>query len=293
MSRLRFLWPIDALSVVFIALLLALTIVFFGRIPDAGLIAARYAAAIFLVILSSYAAHKRQHNVVLKYIHVFMPLFIVLFTFDSLSRLTHYVNPVDMDPLLARLDERVFGVAPGVWMERFINPVLTTVLQLCYTSYYFVPVVFGLILYFRGAGTAFDRSVFGIVLGFFISYVGYLLVPALGPRYYLDGAYDSGLMRGHIAGAVNDTLNKLEGVNRDAFPSGHTEVVLIVLYYAWIYKRWYFWLALPLVTGLIISTVYLRYHYAVDVLAGAVLAPVSIWAAGWLYETYVTYQKRP
>jgi membrane-associated phospholipid phosphatase len=293
MSRLGFLKPIDALSVVFIAMLLALAIAFSGRIPDAGLAAARYAAAIFLVILSSYAAHKRQHNAVLKYIHVFMPLFIVLFTFDSLSRLTHYVNPADMDPVLARLDERVFGVTPGVWMERFINPVLTTVLQLCYASYYFLPVALGLILYFKNENEAFDRTVFGIVLGFFISYVGYLLVPALGPRFYLNGQYDSGLMRGHIATAVNDTLNMLEGENRDAFPSGHTEVVLIVLYYAWTYKRWYFWLALPLVTGLIISTVYLRYHYAVDVVAGMILAPVSVWAAGWLYEMYVTCQKRP
>lgn len=293
MFRLLSLRPVDALSVVFIAILLALTLISFGRIPDAGLLAARYAAAIFLVFLSSYAARKTPGNPVLKYINVFMPLFIVLFTFDSLSRLTHYVNPVDMDPILAWLDERVFGVVPGVWMERLINPVFTTVLQLCYTSYYFVPVAFGLILYFKGAGEPFDRSVFGIVFGFFISYVGYLLVPALGPRYYLDGVYDAGLMRGRLASAINDTLNMLEGQNRDAFPSGHTEVVLIVLFYAWQYKRWYFWLALPLVTGLIVSTVYLRYHYAVDVLAGVILAPVCVWAASRLYEIYITYQKRP
>ena len=83
---------------------------------------------------------------------------------------------------------------------------------------------------------------------------------------------------------VTGTLNMLEGENRDAFPSGHTEVVIIVLIYAWTYRRWYFWMALPLVTGLIISTVYLRYHYVVDVLAGMVLAPLCVFLASYLYR---------
>ncbi len=74
------------------------------------------------------------------------------------------------------------------------------------------------------------------------------------------------------ADTIRDTLNALERFKQDAFPSGHTAVVLLVLYYAWHYVRGLFWVFLPVVIALIFSTVYLRYHYVIDVLAGILLA---------------------
>ena len=59
---------------------------------------------------------------------------------------------------------------------------------------------------------------------------------------------------------------------RDAFPSGHAAVALVVQWYAFRYFRHRAVWLLPLTTALIFSTVYLAYHYAVDVLAGAGLA---------------------
>ena len=67
--------------------------------------------------------------------------------------------------------------------------------------------------------------------------------------------------------------------SRAAFPSLHAAVSLLTLTYAWRYLRWY---VLPLgivVTGLITSTVYLRHHYVVDLLAGALLVPWVLFAA--------------
>lgn len=278
--------PVDSLIVLFIGSLLCLTIVCNGRIPGGTGLALRYAGVILLVAISSYSRHRLPDSRLLTYINVFMPLFAVMFTFDSLSSLTQYINSKDLDPELASLDLLIFGVHPAVVMQAMIHPALTTILQLCYMSYYFLPVILCLMLYFSGETVNFDRSVFGIVLGFYLSYIGYLLVPALGPRHYIGEMFTHDLMRGPLASGINDTLNMLEGENRDAFPSGHTEVVLIVLFYAWTYRRWFFWVSLPLVTGLIFSTVYLRYHYAVDVIAGAVLAPMSVWAATGIYGIY-------
>ena len=67
--------------------------------------------------------------------------------------------------------------------------------------------------------------------------------------------------------------------SRAAFPSLHAGVSLLTLVYAWRHVRWY---VLPLgivVTGLLASTVYLRHHYVVDLLAGALLVPWVLWAA--------------
>ena len=278
--------PVAALSLFFLLFLLALTLVFHGRIPGYGVLALRYAGAAVAVLLSSGLRRHNPKSVFFTYLEVFMPLFIVLFVFDSLSHLTHYVNPIDRDGALARIDEAIFGYSPVLKLQGAIRPALTTLLQLCYTSYYFVPVVFCLILYFRNPEKEFEQAVFGIILGFFVSYVGYLLVPALGPRFYLKSLFSHDLMRGPLATAIDDTLNVLEGRNRDAFPSGHTEIVLIVLMYAWRFKRWYFWVALPPIIGLIFSTVYLRYHYAIDVIAGAALAPICFVAATLIYKAY-------
>jgi membrane-associated phospholipid phosphatase len=79
-----------------------------------------------------------------------------------------------------------------------------------------------------------------------------------------------------LADTIRETLNALERFKQDAFPSGHTAVVLLVLAYAWRSVRGLFWICLPLVVALILSTVYLRYHYVVDVLAGFLLAGLCL-----------------
>ncbi|MGC2423777.1 MAG: phosphatase PAP2 family protein [Nitrospirota bacterium] len=291
MRFLRKAKPVTPLSVIFLLFLLILTLLNFNKIPGAGQIALRYSAVMAVVLAASYMRQKSPRSVLIKYVDFLMPLFVIAFTFDSMSHITAYINGPDKDPWLARVDAYLTGPVPGEWLEWMVRPAVTTVLQICYTSYYFVPLVFCLILFFKRETEYFDISLFGITLGFFVSFLGYIIVPALGPRYYLEGQYAHGIMRGGLASAIDSTLNLLEGTNRDAFPSGHTEVVLIVLMYAWRYKRWLFWLALPLATGLVIATMYLRYHYVVDVIAGAILAPVCVWAADKLYAGYCRYFK--
>ena len=51
------------------------------------------------------------------------------------------------------------------------------------------------------------------------------------------------------------------------------------LYYAWKYCRWYFPILLVFVLVLLASTVYLRHHWVVDLLAGTCLVPWTVWLA--------------
>jgi membrane-associated phospholipid phosphatase len=59
----------------------------------------------------------------------------------------------------------------------------------------------------------------------------------------------------------------------------HAAVSLLALFYAWRYVRFWFWVLLPFVLGLWVSTIYLRHHYVVDLFAGWLLAPVAAWVA--------------
>ncbi len=83
---------------------------------------------------------------------------------------------------------------------------------------------------------------------------------------------------------LQNLLNRLEGIKRDAFPSGHTGITVLVLYLSYKYKRWFFWLALPVVSALIFATVYCRYHYVVDVIAGFGLTIITVVLGEWYYR---------
>ena len=51
----------------------------------------------------------------------------------------------------------------------------------------------------------------------------------------------------------------------------------VSLFFGWRYLRWMFWVMIPMVIMLVLSTVYLRHHYVIDLIAGLVLAIVAFW----------------
>jgi len=65
--------------------------------------------------------------------------------------------------------------------------------------------------------------------------------------------------------------------SRGAFPSLHCAVSFVSLFFAWRYVKWLFWLMLPAVILLIVSTVYLRHHYVIDLIAGLFLGIFAFW----------------
>ena len=125
----------------------------------------------------------------------------------------------------------------------------------------------------HGRRAEFEEALFGIILCFYLSYLGYLLVPAVGPRFTLQHLQTSGLQAGPFITSLQEILNRLEHNKTDAFPSGHTAIALVSLIYAWkLREKLLFRLLVPVVLALLVSTVYLRYHYVIDVIAGIALA---------------------
>jgi membrane-associated phospholipid phosphatase len=87
---------------------------------------------------------------------------------------------------------------------------------------------------------------------------------------------------------IDATLNVLESNKRDCFPSGHTMVVLAVLIEAARRSRKTFLWFLPFAVGLLMATVYCRYHYVADVLAGLALVFVAVPLGNALYRRFST-----
>lgn len=210
----------------------------------------------------------------------------VFLVFNSMTELVPGVNPGDIDFRLIRADYWLLGGYPTVWLERVVNPYLTEILQLAYTSYYFLPVILGIALKIKKRETEFDEGLLFILLCFYLSYVGYILFPALGPRYTMNHLQSIPLKGTMLSEKIYSILNSIEGIKRDAFPSGHTAVTLVVLHLAYRYEKRLFHIYLPITVLLVFATVYCRYHYVVDVLGGIVLYVITMIAGQWILRSF-------
>ncbi|MCX8033811.1 MAG: phosphatase PAP2 family protein [Thermodesulfovibrio sp.] len=218
--------------------------------------------------------------------NIIFPVFSVLVAFDTIGEITPYINK-DMDHIFLAIDYKIFGFYPYVYMEKFVNPYLTEIMQLSYCVYYFLPFILGFYLLKKGMQEDFQKAMFFVLLCFYISFIGYAIFPALGPRFSIAHMFNSELEGILLADQINDLLNSLEGIKRDAFPSGHVGISLLILLILYKYNKKIFWITLPPVILLMISTIYCRYHYFVDVIAGLILTVVTLLVGNLYYNFWL------
>jgi membrane-associated phospholipid phosphatase len=281
---------VDGLTILFISLVLLLVLLLYPRFPNSGQLVADFSLLLLLAFFISEARRRWPHIKTVRVICDFSPVFFIAIIFELLGRITPYVCP-DIDNLMIRIDLALFGAYPTVWLERFFIPWVADLLALAYISYYFIPLILIIILYISGKEKEFFITVATLLLGYYLCYAAYIVLPAVGPRFTLASLQHVPLKGGAILDWVVNTLNALEANKHDCFPSGHTQIVLISLWFAFKYKRSLFWVYLPITLALIFSTVYLRYHYVIDVIAGTAYAGISVLLGVRLWTWWEGYQK--
>jgi membrane-associated phospholipid phosphatase len=210
-----------------------------------------------------------------------LPFVACLLIYTNLHDTIGFVNPHDVQAILDALDRMIFGVQPCLWAERFISPGRTEVMAFFYGNFFWIAPAVPLLLLLLRRWREFRIATLGIVICFYMGYALYVVFPAAPPRLHLAHQFHVTL-RGYpnlLFSFSEKALALLPADSRAAFPSLHAAVSLLALVYAWRYVRLAFWLLLPFVLGLWLSTVYLRHHYVVDLVAGWLLAPLALWLA--------------
>jgi membrane-associated phospholipid phosphatase len=276
--------PIQGLTLFFLIGLFILVLFFRSELPLWRSLILRYTVWVGLLLALKLASDRGSGRLGPLF-NDFSPILFIVLIYQSLGDLIQYLQH-DIDPLLIRIDFFLFGVHPTVWMETWIVPWLTDLLSLSYASYYFLPLVLGITLYLKNPKRDFELTIFVLLLGYYLSYIGYILFPAIGPRFTLVHLQTVPLEGSVITDFIRDTLNTWEHNKRDCMPSGHTQVAVMVLFLSYRYRRLLFYILLPIATGLILSTVYHRYHYVIDLFAGASLAVVCILIGPRLYKAW-------
>jgi membrane-associated phospholipid phosphatase len=279
--------PTEAIHAVALVVLTALTLALRHRLADPGGLLLRYVAlAGVLALVTLMAPREDERPRLVAVLLDFYPAVFLPVLFNMLEPLIAALRGRARDDLLIAADRALFGVDVTVWMERFARPWLNDVFYLFYATYYFLALALGLVLWLRDRPAA-RRFVFTLMVVYYVSYAGYFAVPALGPRFSQASLYTVSLTGTPISRFINDSINSLEKTKFDVFPSGHTMVAVAVLLVAWKRARDVFWWLLPIAVGLIVSTVYCRFHYVVDLIAGAALAVVTVPLGDWLYDRMI------
>ncbi|MHB1844161.1 MAG: phosphatase PAP2 family protein [Deltaproteobacteria bacterium] len=196
--------------------------------------------------------------------------------YGQLGVLCDWLHPTLADARLQQIDRMIFGVQPSVWLEPHLSPGMNDLLMGCYSSYFIWPTLVGVVYLWRRDRQAFDRWAAAVTIFSMLNFVCYLLVPAMGPRFELAGAFHGPIVGDLFAGRLAEAFRHSPYL-RDCFPSGHTALTLMVLWESHRRLPRLFWFILPFCTGLIIATVACRFHYGIDLICAVPLAAVALW----------------
>jgi len=260
-----------------------------GRLPGWSGVLERYGLMLVFVLFMAYLAQREEKlGPALTFLVNFYPMAIIPLIYESLGVLIPALRGGTRDAWLVAADRAIFHADPTVWLERFVWPPLTDLLFLAYATYYFFPILVGATLWKKDPRLA-RRFIFCLSFAFYLSYAGYFMIPAEGPRVSLAREQSVHLEVTPVSRAISKKLNELEHTKDDAFPSGHTMITVFCLLVAHREARRLFRAWLPVAILLIASTMYCRFHYVVDVIAGLSLAfvalPVGDRLYGWMRGT--------
>ena len=234
-----------------------------------------------LAVLILLLARTRRSRV-LGAIHAWYPLAYFAFFFEEMQFLVHAFHQKWFDEYLIAIDRALFGVNPTVWVEQFATYWLTELLQLAYASYFLLPFTVGIRLWVIRRRDEFDRFMLASAVAYVTCYIVFVAFPIEGPFHTLRHLQQVELTGGPVNAAV-EWIERYGRVHGGAFPSAHMAGSVVALLAAWRAVPRLGRALLPVVMAIAAATIYGRYHYVVDVVAGVAVGTMGVmvaWRAG-------------
>jgi membrane-associated phospholipid phosphatase len=247
-------------------------------------------------LIQFHAAYPR--NRALDFLRHFYPVLFYAGFYRETGELNHGLVSGFLDPFFIRLEGRVFGLQPSLaFMDRLPYVGVSELFYAAYFSYYWMIAGVGLALFVRNRWHFF-HYVSVISFAFYVCYLIYIFVPVMGPRIFFREITDYRLPE-DVQPAVLPTFPEaitagpfyriMAQIYRTfeapgaAFPSSHVVIAIATVFFSFRYLRPIRWPHFAVVILLCLSTVYCRYHYVVDTVAGVLTAAALIPFGNWLY----------
>lgn len=218
---------------------------------------------------------------VLKFIRDWYPLPLLIYLYSESGLINNLVFGLPLDPMYIALDKFIFHCEPAMVLPvKFNHRFLIEFFHFSYFTYYLYPVI-GVILYFKDKHF-FQELLFTISLTLLSCYLLFIFFPAIGPIPLRQGLY-----RGFFT-SMMDLIYRFDTPG-GAFPSSHVAFAVACMLMILRKIRILGLILVPFVVGLIVATVYCRYHYAVDAAAGIIYAVLMMFICDFLYPRIALY----
>jgi membrane-associated phospholipid phosphatase len=205
------------------------------------------------------------------------PVLLLPLLFKEVEMLAAGFGNWGLTVVLQNLEVAWFGGHPSLYLSELLPWIpLSEYLHFCYFAYLLLVPSVGSYWYFTGQKGKFHELVFLVSVTLTVSYLFFALFPVDSPFYVFPplGAPFEGRFFYDLVHFVSGH----GGARGGAFPSSHVSVAMVVLLVLWRRERPLALALLPIILGLILATVYGRFHYALDVVAGVALAATVVGA---------------
>ncbi len=262
----------DFCSLLFVCLLGALVLAFPERIPRSRPAIARLTAAGLLFAAGSRLLCRRPPSRSRSLLHLWLVLALFAFLFEIMASLQHLFFDGWLDARLVEAEVALTGTESTRWLEPLIRPPLTEWMMFAYVIYLPMLPLVGFSCYKSGGEKAVNAYCWLLALSYIVCYLGFLVAPVAGPLYWQPNAYAVPLRGGFFTRCAEwiRTHQHYPGGN---FPSAHCAAGTVMLVTLARHSRVPFFLVgLPIVGSLYVATVYGRFHYIWDGVAGILVA---------------------
>lgn len=211
-----------------------------------------------------------------------LPFLLLPFFHRETALLTTAISPKTHDEAFIQYEQDLFpGVIHFHQQNRMNSVIVSELLHLCYLSFFLL--IYGVPFYFYACGdlVAFYATSFGVFFTLLSCFMTHTYLPVLGPRTLfkkIDDARSDG-----IVFRLTHRVLESGSTPGTAFPSGHTSLACVLILLTPLFQTQLFYFVLPIGIGLMISTIYGRFHYVLDLLAGIVYAIISFIVTYCLY----------
>ena len=232
---------------------------------------------LFLIFLKDKLSDKN-----FDFLNALLVFALMSFLYKETAILNTLVFP-KIDFILANIDEKLFGFQPSIEFSKKYNSLFfNEIFYFGYFCYYFLPLIVLGILY-KFSPQKIEEFGFILISSFLLYYFIFIVIPAEGPQFYFSFP-DNYIEAQGIFGNLVKLIQKSGEAPTAAFPSSHVGISWIVIF--WLYQNFrksvkYF---LPFVVLLMFSTVYIKAHYFVDVVAGFLTAPIVFFLTFKFYK---------
>jgi membrane-associated phospholipid phosphatase len=281
--------------------LVGLLILFFHNDTVPGWPRLLGAHAVGLVLVHGLIqAHARSKTTwLLDFVRHFYPVLLYTALFCETGLLNRMFCKDYLDPIVARWEQALFGCQPSVlFMQKLPWLAVSELFYASYFSYYIMIAGVGIALFLRSR-QQFFHYVSVVSFLFYVCYLIYIFLPVIGSRAFfhqvegyalpaetqqlaVTDAYPEAVQAGVFFRIMRWVYRVFEAPGA-ALPSSHVAVALCTVFFSFRYLRRIRYLHLAVALLLCLSTVYCRYHYVVDALAGLAAAALLIPTGNWLY----------